>query len=99
VRVPRPHARNPELRPTTRIVAEAIATVKMRVDLDFVGGIPVTRIRRLGDGCFELELTLRQETVAVQLSRAGLERLWLVLSLRLASLQSPGQPPLPGSQN
>lgn len=73
--------------------------MKMRVTLDLVVGIPVPRIKRLGEGCFELEWTLRQETIVVQLSRPGLERLWLVLSLRLASLQSLGQPPLPGSQN
>ena len=76
-----------------------MATVRMRVDLDFAVGMPVPRVRRLADGAFELELTLRKETVAVQLSRAGLERLWLVLSVRLASLRDPGQPPLPGSQN
>jgi len=79
--------------------AEAISTVRMRVDLDFLAGVPVARIRALGDGRFELEVTLRKETVAVLLSRAGLERLWLVLSFGLTSLAKPGQPPLPGGLN
>jgi hypothetical protein len=79
--------------------AEVIATMKMRVTLDFVVGIPLARITRSGEGCFELEWTLREETIVVQVSRPGLERLWIVLSLRLASLRSPGQPPLPGSEN
>ena len=73
--------------------------VRMRVDLDFAVGIPVPRIRRAVGGSFELELTLRKETVAIQLSQAGLERLWVVLSVRLVALRDPTYPPLPGSQN
>ncbi|MGH7334624.1 MAG: hypothetical protein ACREKS_18145 [Candidatus Rokuibacteriota bacterium] len=73
--------------------------MSMRIDLDFVAGVAVPRISRRPDGCFELAWTLREETVAVRLTRASLERLWLLLSLRLASPQQPGRAPLPGSQN
>jgi hypothetical protein len=99
MRVLRPSARNPALRPAVWAVAKAITVVKMRIDLDFGAGLAVPSVSRRRNGRFDLELTRGEETVALQLSRASLERLWLVLSLRLASLRGGDQPPLPGSQN
>ena len=80
-------------------LAEASATVIAWIDLDFGSGLVEWRISRRRDGRFELKLRRGDQKLALQLSRASLERLWLLLSFGLASLAKPGQPPLPGSLN
>ena len=81
------------------VSAEAIAAVIAWIDLDFDSSLVEWRISRRRDGRFELKLKHGEQKLALQLSRTSLERLWLLLSFGLASLQKPGQPPLPGSQN
>jgi len=81
------------------VLSEAIPAVIAWIDLDFGSSLVEWRVSRRRDGRFELKLKHGDQKLAVQLSRASLERLWLLLSLGLASLQKPGQPSLPGSQN
>ncbi len=81
------------------VLAKASAAVIAWIDLDFDSSLVEWRVSRRRDGRFELKLKHGEQKLALQLSRTSLERLWLLLSFGLASLQKPGQPPLPGSQN
>jgi len=81
------------------VLAEAIAVMTAWIDLDFGSGMVEWRVSRRRDGRFELKLRRGDQKLALQLSRASLERLWLLLSFGLTSLAKPGQPPLPGSLN
>ena len=81
------------------VLAKASVTVIAWIDLDLGSSLVEWRISRRRDGRFELKLRHGDQKLALQLSRASLERLWLLLSFGLASLSRPGQPPLPGSLN